>query len=617
MSDFLVNLEKIRSAALGRDVRTAIYESLLHLQQNIAGTYILPKATASILGGIKIGDDFEVDANEKLQFSQKALKRFTDLEDDIINNTSTVELIAESLPVYNVLTYGVDNTGTENAKTIVQELLDLVGENGGGTVFFPNGTYYFGWSFNVPSNVRILGDTNTIVTAEHKDKPLRHSTFIRAGNENGTRTGYSSFSNVIIENIIFDMGGQWAILNDTLTYKAKYDTRHTYTDSDYLSFCPIVAAHGDGLTIKNCTFKNGIYAGFTGSSASAATSFFATNPHVMDLTAIRNLVIDGCIFEPTFTTSTALTNWCGKATGETGEADVNYSDLIQLDAAYGGGGDGTNLHLPSDGTNCRNVIIKNCHFYGLPYFDWKKVINNTGDDDSKILKTTFPLADSSGNDTSTMIKTNLSAFRFSPYAAVGCCHKFGTSDTMKYQPENVEIYNNIFEGRWSSHFSGVNAQVQIRWKNYSDDYKDSAGYYYPLYNGSPEVLTVRNEPARHGCHGAIYALPGSKGYNIHDNVFKEDNTDNKSTAVFFYGSECGYVHDNIFINYGEPLPAGTKALAMSTYTFSNTDLWNKSKTGYYDGLAYVHSSNNLWVRDAYDSFILNSESLTSLSRLNE
>lgn len=521
--------------------------------------------------------------------------------------TEETGLMFEKAPVYNVKDYGMDNTGTRSVVSVFNEILQKCKNNGGGTVFFPNGTYYFDDNVNIPSDVRIQGDVCTVFTTESQDgKFLRASTFLRMGDEDGEKSGYTAFANIEINGIIFDLGGQWSLSGNSLTYKAKYKNGY------YYSYCPVVACHGDGLKVINCTFRNGIYAGYTGSSSSATTSFTATNPHIMDIVGVRNILIDGCVFEPVLTSCTALTNWSGKATGETAEADVNYSDMIQLDAAYGGGGDGSLIHLPSDSTNCRDVIIKNCRFIGLPEFDWMAVVNNTGDDESVMFRTEFPLADSSGKDTNTMIKANLTAFRFSPVAAIGGCHEVGTTASLDYQPENVEIFNNIFEGTWSSHYGGINAQVQIRWKNYSDDYKDSEGYYYPLYNGSPEIHLARKEPARHGCHGAVYALPGAKGFNIHNNVFKESKAfdENKSTAVFLYGSLAGIVHDNVFINYGEPLPVGKKSLAMN-YAFDSDDLWQKSSTGYYDGIRYCKSSNNIWIKDDVLSTELNRPGIPS------
>ncbi len=610
------SLNKIRNAVYGKDVRQAIYDCIVHLKQNIAGTYTLPKATKTSLGGIKLGNLFALDTDLSLIFSTEANNRFNAIEknsDDInsINNeirevNRILETHTYALTEVNILaTFPQLNQGEIDSLSTVRSLLDSISKRGGGTLFFPNGTYYFSNWFTVPSNVRILGDTNTIFTAENKwGTNMRTSSFIVVGNS--TSTEYSSFENIEISNIIFDLGGIWSLDDKKLTYKAKYK------NGTYFSYCPICGWHGKGLKIKNCTFRNGIYAGYTGSGSSAATPITATNPHMLDLIGIKDILIEGCVFEPVFTTTTAITSWGGKAHGETGEADVNYSDIIQLDGCYGASGE-----AGADNTCCKNVIIRNNHFMGLPDYDWDEVINNTGDNDA-LLKTEIYLCDNKGNPTSNKLKIHLGHFRFSPVAAIGGCHLTNETKGRDCQPKDVEICNNIFDGIWSSHYCGINVEGKMRWGQNHDSNFMKDGYYYPIMDGSPDnVLLHKEEPARHGCHGAIYALPGAKNFNVHDNIFKAPSLNNKATAVFFYGSEAGVVHDNTIINYGEPFPAGEKTKAMSSYNiFSATDRWQKNLTGYYDGLLFSHSNNNIWIRDGYSPVLLKSAELNTLTHLN-
>lgn len=613
------SLNKIKNAVYGKDVRQAIYDCLVHLKQNIAGTYTLPIASKDTLGGIKLGDLFTLGVDSTLLFSDTYEARFKNIEENSkninINKTNIenhrkaiVEHIELHPNVVNVLhKFKGINTGTKDALNAVElclEELDSVW--GGGTLYFPNGTYYFSNWFNVPSNVRILGDTNTIFTAENPyGNNMRTSSFITVGDK--TKTKYSSFENIEISNIIFDLGGSWSLDGKELTYKAKYK------NGTYYSYCPICGWHGKGLKITNCTFKNGIYAGYTGSGASAPTTISSTNPHVLDLIGIKDIVIENCIFEPVFSTSTAITSWGGKATGETGEADVNFSDIIQLDGCYGASGE-----AGADNTCCKNVIIRNNHFMGLPDYNWDEVINNTGDNDA-LLKTEIYLCDNKGVPTSNKLKIHLGHFRFSPVAAIGGCHLTDATKGRDCQPKDVEIYNNIFDGIWSSHYCGINVEGKMRWgQNHNSSFMKD-GYYYPIMDGSPDnVLLHKEEPARHGCHGAIYALPGAKNFNVHDNIFKAPSLNNKATAVFFYGSEAGVVHDNTIMNYGEPFPAGTKKKAMSNYNiFSATDKWQKSSLGYYDGLLFSHASNNLWIRDGFSPVILDSSELDTITKLNQ
>ncbi|MDE5750943.1 MAG: glycoside hydrolase family 55 protein, partial [Duncaniella sp.] len=72
---------------------------------------------------------------------------------------------------YNVLDYGIDNTGTKDCTTEVQKLLDACGSVGighssrgdyrnptGGTIYFPAGRYLFKGQIVIPRGVSIRGD---------------------------------------------------------------------------------------------------------------------------------------------------------------------------------------------------------------------------------------------------------------------------------------------------------------------------------------------------------------------------------------------------------------------------------------------------------------------------
>lgn len=71
-----------------------------------------------------------------------------------------------SKSVYNVLDYGIIpsksyvNTTGENNKTKIQELIDKISGSGGGSIYFPAGTYYFGGAYNITlqSNMKLYGD---------------------------------------------------------------------------------------------------------------------------------------------------------------------------------------------------------------------------------------------------------------------------------------------------------------------------------------------------------------------------------------------------------------------------------------------------------------------------
>jgi hypothetical protein len=62
------------------------------------------------------------------------------------------------MPVYNVVTYGADPTGSADSTTAIQTAIDAASAAGGGTVFFPQGTYSISSTLTTYSSIRLLGD---------------------------------------------------------------------------------------------------------------------------------------------------------------------------------------------------------------------------------------------------------------------------------------------------------------------------------------------------------------------------------------------------------------------------------------------------------------------------
>ena len=553
-------------------------------------------------GIFDIGESVEPPSN----FYDQALENYNQILNLYNEINETYDSLMENLPFYNVKYFGAIGDGIVDDSTAIQNTINTARDAGGGVVYFPSGTYYFSKSITFASNIKLLGDINTIFTAD-KDlgydadglkiydyNSMRTSNFLNIGTANSGE--YDGFSNVEINNIIFDLGGQWWFDDSNrLNYRAKYNpSQPSDSFEGFYSYCPIIACHGDGLRIINCTFKNGIYGGYTGNAG--------TNPHIMDIGGVKNILIEGCAFEPLFMTTTGISCWKGVNTTDTGMPDPINCEPIQFDACYGDGGtSGVKGRL--DGTICRDIVVRNNKFYGLPNYDWKDVQNKTGDNDFIIIELNKQISNGS---TTVSYDVSYAEWRFASYPAIGTCHITtsasvtppGSSSSIHVpsftlQPQNVEIYDNYFEGHWSSHYSGSTLLGNTAFiKAIAENNIDSSGRLLPINEW-------KYEPARKFCNGAIYAYPGAREYNIHNNIFKEltSYTENKSTAVFLYGSLAGIVHDNTFIDFGEPLPVGTKKENMNGINFESEDDWSSSKTGYYDGLAYCNSSNNIWIKN--------------------
>lgn len=97
MADFNQNLNAILNSVYGKDVRQAIYDALVYLGNNSgsgsgngSGTsytpYVLPTASSTTLGGIKIGTDFTIGSDSKLNLSaNKVVKKDGYTSDQILN----------------------------------------------------------------------------------------------------------------------------------------------------------------------------------------------------------------------------------------------------------------------------------------------------------------------------------------------------------------------------------------------------------------------------------------------------------------------------------------------------------------------------------------------------
>lgn len=97
MADFNQNLNAILNSVYGKDVRQAIYDALVYLGNNSgsgsgngSGTsytpYVLPTASSTTLGGIKIGTDFTIGSDSKLNLAaNKVVKKDGYTSDQILN----------------------------------------------------------------------------------------------------------------------------------------------------------------------------------------------------------------------------------------------------------------------------------------------------------------------------------------------------------------------------------------------------------------------------------------------------------------------------------------------------------------------------------------------------
>lgn len=150
---------------------------------------------------------------------------------------------------YDVSAYGAVGNSVKDDTTAIQRALNACHDAGGGTIFFPTGTYKI---------------TSQLICYSNQIIDLNHSTILQGdeianllmGYCESTVTEYNGCHDVIIQDGTFDGG--------------------TYTTNNTL----VGFIHSKNLTFKNCTFVNAYGAW-----------------HNVEVCACHNVLFDNCIFE--------------------------------------------------------------------------------------------------------------------------------------------------------------------------------------------------------------------------------------------------------------------------------------------------------------------------------
>lgn len=202
----------------------------------------------------------------------------------------------------NVKDFGAVGDGIKNDTAAIREALAALRINGGGTCYFPSGTYSVAsvedvpWCLQIPANTIVSGESrgSTIITRLN----IEEASILLVNADADTASGYNAAGNITIEN---------------LTLRDSESTERSQTTGNIIAF-----GHGDGLLVRNCSFGK-------------------HTQHCLDIGGSKNVKF--------------VNNDVYNTNGLTG---YKANSAVQVDSANGSSFIGINI----DGTESENVIIQ-------------------------------------------------------------------------------------------------------------------------------------------------------------------------------------------------------------------------------------------------------------------
>ena len=195
--------------------------------------------------------------------------------------------------------------GIHDDTKALQECIDTL--KGGGTVYFPDGTYLVSAALIFYSNQTFILSDNAVILRSDKSEPLTR--YLLASYSEPEWGGYEGTHDVIISGGIFD-GNKSLTEHSTL----------------------VNTVHCRNIRIESCRFRH------------------CSRWHMIEINSTENAVVSNCVFDgPTYTVI----------------PENLFNEQIQLDLARDGSYgpvyncDGTLIDFRKDDTVCRNITISN------------------------------------------------------------------------------------------------------------------------------------------------------------------------------------------------------------------------------------------------------------------
>lgn len=377
--------------------------------------------------------------------------------------------------VKNVRTFGAKGDGQTNDSTAIQAAFYACRDAGGGVVYFPAGTYIIGgveqsgssvdddYYFKYVeffSNTHIVGVPGATVlkydssladdgaTGKSPQSLLRNHT-------NNSQGGYSATHDVTIDGITFDG-------NESIMKKSTH----------------LGIGHAENIVVRNCVFKN--------------KKGNTTSTHYLEFNAVKNGVIDGCSFFPSWHYAMDRDN-AGAATNEQQRV---YGEYINIDIARSGAY-GTSSYYNYDGAECDGVEIRNCYFESYP-----------------------------SNAFATYTKQP-----YIPYAIGGhyADETHGWFETSK----NVHIYNNYFLGDWNvGRINGSSASLPSRRYTINANYMTGSVDFWSIHDNVFKAINT-------GTHSSENKLPCGINLNTtgtHNFIYNNTFINYDAGELLYHGS---------------------------------------------------------------------------------
>lgn len=248
----------------------------------------------------------------------------------ILRVSAKLDVFPEPAPgsiLYDAKDYGVSGDGQSDEGQLIQKVLDISHENGGGTIYFPEGTYCISKTVFFYSNQTLLFEDGAVLRRVRSEDAYTCGVFLcNWFEESDTTAGTIACENVVIDGATFDMDSSITV-----------------------DVAPVNTCHAGNVVIRNCHFLNNY------------------NAHCIEINSSEDVTIDHCTFS----------EYVGAA------KNYRYNEMIQIDKSVNralgsrfdelgkeysrivGYEKTTKISADPEAVDClpcRNVTISNCVF---------------------------------------------------------------------------------------------------------------------------------------------------------------------------------------------------------------------------------------------------------------